>query len=38
MLGRKKDRRRVATGYDRRARTFFSASCIAATLTFRLTW
>jgi putative transposase len=33
MIGRLKDWRRVATRYDRCAHTFFSAICIAATLT-----
>ena len=37
MFGRLKDWRRVATRYDRCAHTFFSAICIAATLTFWLT-
>jgi transposase len=36
MFGRLKDWRRVATRYDRCAHTFFSAICIAATVTFRL--
>ena len=36
MIGRLKDWRRVATRYDRCAHTFFSAICIAATLTFWL--
>ncbi len=31
MLGRLKDRRRIATRYDRCAHTFMSAICIAAT-------
>ena len=35
-FGRLKDWRRVATRYDRCAHTFFSAICIAATLTFWL--
>jgi transposase len=35
-FGRLKDRRRVATRYDRCAHTFFSAICIAATITFWL--
>ena len=34
MLGRLKDWRRIATRYDRCAHTFFSAICIAATVTF----
>jgi transposase len=37
MFGRIKDWRRVATRYDRCAHTFFSAICIAATVTFWLT-
>jgi putative transposase len=36
MIGRLKDWRRVATRYDRCAHTFFSAICIAATVTFWL--
>jgi transposase len=36
MFGRLKDWRRVATRYDRCAHTFFSAICIAATITFWL--
>lgn len=36
MFGRLKDWRRVATRYDRCAHTFFSAICIAATVTFWL--
>lgn len=35
-FGRLKDWRRIATRYDRCAHTFFSAICIAATLTFWL--
>ena len=35
-FGRLKDWRRVTTRYDRCAHTFFSAICIAATLTFWL--
>ena len=35
-FGRLKDWRRVATRYDRCAHTFFSAICVAATLTFWL--
>ena len=35
-LGRLKDWRRIATRYDRCAHTFFSAICIAATITFWL--
>ena len=35
-FGRLKDWRRVATLYDRCAHTFFSAICIAATVTFWL--
>ncbi len=34
--GRLKDRRRIATRYDRCAHAFFSAVCIAATVTFQL--
>lgn len=33
-FGRLKDRRRIAMRYDRCAHTFFSAICIAATVTF----
>lgn len=36
MFGRLKDWRRVATRYDRCAHTFFSALCIAASVTFWL--
>ena len=36
MFGRLKDRRRIATRYDRCAHTFFSATCIAATVIFWL--
>ena len=36
MFGRLKDWRRIATRYDRCAHTFFSAICLAATLTFWL--
>ena len=36
MFGRLKDRRRIAMRYDRCAHTFFSAICIAATVTFWL--
>ena len=36
MFGRLKDWRRVATRYDRCAHTFFSAICIAASVTFYL--
>ena len=36
MFGRLKDWRRVPTRYDRCAHTFFSAICIAATVTFWL--
>ena len=36
MFGRIKDWRRVATRYDRCAHTFFSAICIAATITYWL--
>jgi putative transposase len=36
MFGRLKDWRRVATRYDRCAHIFFSAICIAATITFWL--
>jgi transposase len=35
-FGRLKDWRRIATRYDRCAHTFFSAICIAATVTFWL--
>lgn len=35
-FGRLKDWRRIATRYDRCAHTFFSAICIAATITFWL--
>ena len=35
-FGRLKDWRRIATRYDRGAHTFFSAICIAATVTFWL--
>ena len=35
-FGRLQDWRRVATRYDRCAHTFFSAICIAATVTFWL--
>ena len=35
-IGRIKDWRRIATRYDRCAHTFFSAICIAATVTFWL--
>lgn len=35
-FGRLKDWRRVTTRYDRCAHTFFSAICIAATVTFWL--
>ena len=34
MFGRLKDWRRIAMRYDRCAHTFFSAVCIAATVTF----
>jgi transposase len=34
MFGRLKDWRRIAMRYDRCAHTFFSAICIAATVTF----
>jgi transposase len=34
MFGRLKDWRRIAMRYDRCAHTFFSAICIAATITF----
>jgi transposase len=34
MFGRLKDWRRIHTRYDRGAHTFFSAICIAATVTF----
>ena len=36
LFGRLKDWRRIATRYDRCAHTFFSAICIAATVTFWL--
>jgi transposase len=36
MFGRLKDWRRIATRYDRCAHAFFSAICIAATLTYWL--
>ena len=36
MFGRLKDKRRIATRYDRCAHTFFSAICIAATVTYWL--
>lgn len=36
MFGRLKDWRRIHTRYDRCAHTFFSAICIAATVTFWL--
>jgi transposase len=36
MFGRRKDWRRIHTRYDRRAHTFISAICIAATLIFWL--
>lgn len=36
MFGRLKDWRRIATRYDRCPHTFFSAICIAATVTFWL--
>ena len=36
MVGKLKDWRRIHTRYDRRARTFMSASSIAATLIFCL--
>jgi transposase len=36
MLAKLKDRRRVATRYDRCAHTFFSAICLAATVAFYL--
>ena len=35
-FGRLKDGRRIASRYDRCAHTFFSAICIAATVTFWL--
>jgi transposase len=34
MFGRLKDWRRIAMRYDRCAHTFFSAICLAATVTF----
>ncbi len=36
LFGRLKDCRRIATRYDRCAHTFFSAICIAATVSFWL--
>jgi transposase len=36
MFAKLKDWRRVATRYDRCAHTFFSAICIAASVTFYL--
>lgn len=36
MFGKLKDWRRIATRYDRCAHTFFSAICIAASVTFYL--
>jgi transposase len=36
MFGRLKDWRRIPTRYDRCARTFMSAICIAATVIFWL--
>jgi len=36
MFGRLKDWRRIATRYDRCAHTYFSAICIAATVTYYL--
>ncbi len=36
MFAKLKDRRRIATRYDRCAHTFFSAICIAATVIFYL--
>ncbi|MCA3525191.1 MAG: transposase, partial [Rhodobacter sp.] len=36
MFGRLKDRRRVATRYDRCAKTFLSAVALAETVLFRL--
>jgi hypothetical protein len=36
MFGRLKDWRRIATPYDRCARTFFSVTSIAATIVFWL--
>ena len=36
MFGKLKDWRRIHTRYDRCAHTFFSAICIAATVTFWL--
>jgi len=35
MFGRLKDRRRIATRYDRCAHTFFSAISFAATVIYR---
>ncbi len=36
MFGRPKDWRRLATRYDRSAKTFLSAAALAATVMFRL--
>ena len=36
MFARLKDWRRIATRYDRCSHTFFSAICVAATVTFYL--
>ncbi|AZO69704.1 transposase [Mesorhizobium sp.] len=36
LFAKLKDRRRIATRYDRCAHTFFSAICIAATVIFWL--
>ncbi|RWQ32697.1 MAG: hypothetical protein E5Y88_15900 [Mesorhizobium sp.] len=36
LFAKLKDRRRIATRYDRCAHTFFSAICIAATVIFSL--
>ena len=36
MFGKLKDRRRIATRYDRCAHTFFSAICLAAAVIFYL--
>ncbi|PAQ01174.1 transposase [Mesorhizobium sp.] len=36
LFAKLRDRRRIATRYDRCAHTFFSAICIAATVIFSL--
>lgn len=38
MFGRLKNWRRIATRYDRCARTFFSTTCIAASVTVWLSY